>query len=107
MPRYRKASPTDAGSPGSGERRARVEQLCSILERGLLRRDGFDSVEHVGERVIAFINDYTTSGQRAFRWTDDGRLLRAATGPLTAESKDSSKPRSRKGAVAPTHRRPT
>lgn len=54
-----------------------VELFFSILERRLLRRGEFDSVGHLAERVIAFINDYNRRAQ-PFRWTYDGRPLMAA-----------------------------
>jgi transposase len=54
-----------------------VELFFSILERRLLRRGEFDSVEHLAERVIAFIKDYNRKAA-PFRWTYDGRPLRAA-----------------------------
>ena len=54
-----------------------VELFFSILERRLLRRGEFDSVDHLAERIIAFINDYNRRA-RPFRWTYDGRPLMAA-----------------------------
>jgi transposase len=54
-----------------------VELFFSILERRLLRRGEFDSVEHLAERVIAFIKDYNRRAA-PFRWTYDGRPLMAA-----------------------------
>ena len=54
-----------------------VELFFSILERRLLRRGEFDSVNHLAERVIAFINDYNRRA-KPFRWTYDGRPLMAA-----------------------------
>jgi transposase len=54
-----------------------VELFFSILERRLLRRGEFDSIEHLAERVIAFIKDYNRKAA-PFRWTYDGRPLRAA-----------------------------
>jgi len=54
-----------------------VELFFSILERRLLRRGEFDSVEHLAERVIAFIKDYNRKAA-PFRWTYDGRPLRVA-----------------------------
>jgi len=54
-----------------------VELFFSILERRLLRRGEFESVEHLAERVIAFIKDYNRKAA-PFRWTYDGRPLRAA-----------------------------
>src|SRR5271165_6047234 len=54
-----------------------VELFFSILERRLLRGGEFDSVDHLAERVIAFIKDYNRKAA-PFRWTYDGRPLRAA-----------------------------
>jgi transposase len=54
-----------------------VELFFSILERRLLRRGEFDSVDHLAERVVAFIKDYNRRAA-PFRWTYDGRPLRAA-----------------------------
>ena len=54
-----------------------VELFFSILERRLLRRGEFDSVDHLAERVIAFIKDYNRRAA-PFRWTYDGRPLMAA-----------------------------
>ncbi len=54
-----------------------VELFFSILERRLLRRGEFDSVDHLAERIIAFINDYNRRAA-PFRWTYDGRPLMAA-----------------------------
>jgi transposase len=54
-----------------------VELFFSILERRLLRRGEFDSIEHLAERVIAFIKDYNRKAA-PFRWIYDGRPLRAA-----------------------------
>jgi transposase len=54
-----------------------VELFFSILERRLLRRGEFDSLEHLAERVITFIKDYNRRAA-PFRWTYDGRPFRAA-----------------------------
>ncbi len=54
-----------------------VELFFSILERRLLRRGEFDSLDHLAERVIAFIEDYNRRAA-PFRWTYDGRPLMAA-----------------------------
>ena len=54
-----------------------VELFFSILERRLLRRGEFASVEELAERIIAFINDYNRRA-KPFRWTYDGRPLMAA-----------------------------
>jgi len=54
-----------------------VELFFSILERRLLKRGEFDSVDELADRIIAFIKDYK---RRAgpFRWTYDGRPLKVA-----------------------------
>jgi transposase len=54
-----------------------VELFFSILERRLLRRGEYDSVDHLAERIIAFIKDYNRRAA-PFRWTYDGRPLMAA-----------------------------
>jgi transposase len=54
-----------------------VELFFSILERRLLRRGEFTSVDNLARRVIAFINDYNRRAA-PFRWTYDGRPLMAA-----------------------------
>src|SRR5215210_6086707 len=54
-----------------------VELLFSILQRRLLRRGEFDSVDELADRVIAFIKDYNRRAQ-PFRWTYDGRPLKVA-----------------------------
>jgi transposase len=54
-----------------------VELFFSILERRLLRRGEFESVDHLAERIVAFIKDYNRRA-KAFRWTYSGRPLMAA-----------------------------
>jgi transposase len=54
-----------------------VELFFSILQRRLLRRGEFHSVDHLADRVIAFIKDYNRRAA-PFRWTYDGRPLMAA-----------------------------
>jgi transposase len=54
-----------------------VELFFSILERRLLRRGEFGSVEELADRVIAFIKDYNRRAA-PFRWTYDGRPLKVA-----------------------------
>lgn len=53
------------------------ELFFSILERRLLRRGEFDSVEQLTSRIMEFITDYNRHA-RPFRWTYDGRPLRVA-----------------------------
>ena len=54
-----------------------VERFFSILQRRMLRRGEFDSVDDLADRIIAFIKDYNRRA-RPFRWTYDGRPLMAA-----------------------------
>ena len=54
-----------------------VELFFSILERRLLRRGEFASVEELADRIIAFIKDYNKRAA-PFRWTYDGRPLQVA-----------------------------
>jgi transposase len=54
-----------------------VELFFSILERRLLRRGEFASVEDLSRRIIGFIKDYNRQAA-PFRWTYEGRPLRAA-----------------------------
>ena len=54
-----------------------VELFFSILERRLLRRGEFTSVDELADRVIAFIKDYNRRAA-PFRWTYDGRPLKVA-----------------------------
>ena len=54
-----------------------IELFFSILERRLLRRGEFTSVDHLAQRVIEFIKDYNRRAA-PFRWTYDGRPLKAA-----------------------------
>ena len=54
-----------------------IELFFSILERRLLRRGEFDSVDQLTERIITFIKDYNRRAA-PFRWTYDGRPLMAA-----------------------------
>jgi len=54
-----------------------VELFFSILERRVLRRGEFNSVDDLADKVIAFINDYNRRAA-PFRWTYDGKPLRVA-----------------------------
>jgi transposase len=54
-----------------------VELFFSILERRLLKRGEFASVDELAERIIAFIKDYNRRAA-PFRWTYDGRPLKVA-----------------------------
>jgi transposase len=53
-----------------------VELVFSILAHRLLKRGEFRSVEDLVGKVMAFIADDTRTA-RPFRWTDDGRPLKA------------------------------
>lgn len=54
-----------------------IELFFSILERKLLRNGEFTSVDELGDRLIAFINDYNRRA-KPFRWTYDGHPLKVA-----------------------------
>jgi transposase len=54
-----------------------VELFFSILARRLLKRGEFTSVEDLVAKVMAFIADYNRTA-RPFRWTYDGRPLKAS-----------------------------
>ena len=54
-----------------------VELFFSILERRLLRRGEFASVDELTARIIGFIKDYNRRAA-PFRWTYQGRPLKAA-----------------------------
>ncbi len=54
-----------------------VELFFSILERRLLRRGEFASIDELADRIISFINDYNRRA-KPFRWTYDGRPLKVA-----------------------------
>ena len=55
----------------------KVELFFSILERRLLRRGESSSAEELTARIIAFIKDYNRRAA-PFRWTYEGRPLKAA-----------------------------
>jgi len=54
-----------------------VELFFSILQRRLLKRGEFDSVQDLANRIMEFINDYNRRA-KPFRWTFDGRPLKVA-----------------------------
>ena len=54
-----------------------VELFFSILARRLLKRGEFASVEDLVGKVLAFIADYNRTAT-PFRWTYDGRPLKAS-----------------------------
>jgi hypothetical protein len=49
----------------------------SILTRKVLRRGEFHSRQHLAEKIIEFACDYDDKA-KPFRWTYDGRPLKAA-----------------------------
>jgi hypothetical protein len=54
-----------------------VELFFSILTRRLLRRGEFTSREHLATKILDFITAYDHAA-KPFRWTYDGRPLKAA-----------------------------
>ena len=54
-----------------------VELFFSILARRLLKRGEFRSVEDLVGKVMAFIDNYNRTA-KPFRWTYDGRPLKAS-----------------------------
>jgi transposase len=52
-----------------------MEIWLSILTRKVLRRGSFASVEHLHERVLAFIEYYNRTMARPFQWTYRGKAL--------------------------------
>lgn len=54
-----------------------VELVFSILTRRLLRRGEFTSREHLANKIIKFFTHYNRTA-KPFRWTYDGRPLKAA-----------------------------
>lgn len=52
-----------------------IEIWLSILARKVLRRGSFTSVEHLHERVLAFIDYYNRTMARPFQWTYRGKAL--------------------------------
>jgi transposase len=54
-----------------------VELWFSIMERRLIRNGEFDSVDHLADRIIEFINAYNRQA-KPFRWTYDARPLKVA-----------------------------
>lgn len=64
-------------TPTHGSWLNQIELFFSILERRLLRNGEFTSVDELGDRLIAFINDYNRRA-KPFRWTYDGHPLKVA-----------------------------
>lgn len=54
-----------------------IEIWFSILTRKVLRRGEFYSRQHLAEKIIEFACDYDDKA-KPFRWTYDGRPLKAA-----------------------------
>jgi transposase len=54
-----------------------IELWFSILVRRLLKRGNFTSVEHMRERILAFIHYFNTTMAKPFKWTYRGRPLTA------------------------------
>jgi transposase len=54
-----------------------IELWFSILVRRLLKRGNFTSVEHMRERILAFIHYFNTTMAKPFKWTYMGRPLTA------------------------------
>ena len=52
-----------------------IEIWFSILVRRLLKRNSFSSVEHLKERILAFIEYFNQTMSGPFRWTYKGRPL--------------------------------
>ena len=64
-------------TPKHGSWLNQVEIWLSILVRKLLRRGNFTSVEDVQTHVLAFIAYFNRTMARPFRWTYQGKPLRA------------------------------
>lgn len=54
-----------------------VELFLSILQRRLLKRGEFESVDDLVAKIKAFIADYNRTA-KPFRWTYDGSPLKVA-----------------------------
>jgi hypothetical protein len=54
-----------------------IEIWFSILTRKVLRRGEFTSREDLADKIIEFASEYDDKAQ-PFRWTYDGRPLKAA-----------------------------
>jgi transposase len=52
-----------------------IELWFSILVRRLLKRGNFTSVEHLRERILAFITYFNKTMAKPFKWTYKGRPL--------------------------------
>ena len=64
-------------TPKHGSWLNQVEIWLSILVRKLLRRGNFTSVEDLQTQVLAFIAYFNRTMARPFRWTYQGKPLRA------------------------------
>lgn len=58
-----------------------IEIWFSVLSRRLLRRSSFTSVEHLEERVRAFISYFNETLAKPYKWTYRGRPLQGAPTP--------------------------
>ena len=54
-----------------------IEIWLSILVRKLLKRGSFTSVEQLQAKVLAFIEYYNHTMAKPFKWTYQGKTLRA------------------------------
>jgi len=54
-----------------------IELWLSILVRKLLKRGSFTSVEHLRDKVLAFIDYYNHTMAKPFKWTYQGKPLAA------------------------------
>jgi hypothetical protein len=54
-----------------------IEIWFGILVRRLLKRGSFKSVEHLRERILAFIAYFNATMAKPFKWTYKGRPLEA------------------------------
>lgn len=54
-----------------------VEIWFSILVRKLLKRGNFTSIEHLRDKVLAFVHYYNTTMGKPFKWTSKGKALAA------------------------------
>jgi transposase InsO family protein len=64
-------------TPAHASRLDQAELFFSILTRRLLRRGEFTSQQHLADRIELFTTVYNRTA-RPFRWTYDGRPLKAA-----------------------------
>lgn len=53
-----------------------IEIWFSILARRLLRRSSFEGIDHLHERIAAFISYFNIVRAKPFKWTYTGKLLK-------------------------------